>query len=707
MTLRYAEPESRDRSSTFPSRAALLIAGTVVFVVGTIVFWLTAFPTVTWWGSCTYSLAAVTFGVDLPPGSLLLTILGWLVTHIPAGGAPAYVLNLTAGVLAALTSVMVYWLTLRVIGISGAAARFPTDRIGRLLPVIGAVVAALAFAFGQTLWLYAIKFTPYVLTALFTTFIIGAMLRWWQAADSDASYRWLFVIMLLFGLDFSVHRTNLLMFPGLLLWILLRHPKALGHLKTWLCGCVGLVLGLAVHLLIIPMAARQPYLNSNDPSSLSRFWNYISLKQYGGGWLINLYPRKADFFSEQVMDYVHDFAANFCWTTGLDSIPGGLLLALGLFGWLVLWRTNRRLATGLTGLFLLTSAGAVVYFNMPAGFFRSMDRHYLPSFVIFALWIGLGMASLSIVVKTLPTRGRTWAVGVLAGLMVLLVTLQLRHNYRTVDGSENYFCFDAAHNHFDTLPEGAILFTSGDNDTTPLWYFQGAEGVRPDVTICNVGLLNTTWFTAQLMTRDRDFPLTLPHDSLSQLKVLTWRDSLIAIEVLGSSDGFNLPDSVLPPDTCYMRTFATPDEKFMLIQDQLILRIIQDNQWRRPLYFTAPPRWLQMYCRPEGLAYRLLPVESAPLNTDILRENLLNRYRYRGYADSSVPMEQATKWAGGTLYRPFLMLAMDELGRGDTSACLELKQTMLQLLPLERLEPHPQIRALIDRMCLESDANGS
>src|SRR5919197_5303564 len=295
-------------------RSSRRVIGFFVVGIAAMVFWRTAYPTITWWDSSEYSLAAGTLGVIAAPGSLLLTLLGWPLAHLSFGSSSAHLLNLFAGVLAAITAGLVYLLALRMLP---APANGPAS--------LGAAFGALAFAFGDTLWEHAIKFTPYVLTVVFTGLILLSMLKWWEEAEQPDAWRWLALLGLLFGLDFSVHRTNALLLPGALVWILWRHPRTLRSSKVWLGGVSGLIVGLAVQLLIIPIAAftRSP-INFNDPSSWSRFWQYVSLESRGGGFLVQFFPRNAPFWSVQVADLVRVLGANFLNWSSSAGILGAL-----------------------------------------------------------------------------------------------------------------------------------------------------------------------------------------------------------------------------------------------------------------------------------------------------------------------------------------------------------------------------------------------
>jgi hypothetical protein len=135
-------------------RSRRTLAWTVVGLIAVAVYWRTAYPSITWWDSGNYSLAAHSLGVTSPPGSLLLTLLGWPVSHLPLGLTPARVLNLFAGIMAAATVVFVFLTAVRMMRV------LPGHDELHPAALTAAGGGALAFAFTATQWEHAIKFTP-------------------------------------------------------------------------------------------------------------------------------------------------------------------------------------------------------------------------------------------------------------------------------------------------------------------------------------------------------------------------------------------------------------------------------------------------------------------------------------------------------------------------------------------------------------------
>jgi hypothetical protein len=699
--LQYEQVNRSERSSI--AIRTVVVASLTAAAVALVFYWLTAFRTITWWDSGEYSLAAITLGVAHPPGSQLAVWLGWIVTKLPLGVSKIVALNSLSGVFAAATIGMVCGLGLGLFRRHHVVDTGESSDISAVLLGAIAAVASLTFSFGDTLWTLATRFTPYTLTPLLTALIIWSLLRWWQEFDRPEAIRWLVFASLLFGLDFSVHRTNLLLLPGMLVWILLRHPRVLASLRTWFYCAGSFAIGLALHLTTIPIAAGNPALNMCDPSNWSSFWSYITLKQYGGGMLINLFPRKAPFFSVQMTDYLKIFSDNFAHFGG-TIILGVLPFILGLTGLWFLWRRERRLAIGTIVLFLCASIVGVIYFNTPANFFRSMDRHYLPSHLIFTIWIIYGACALAAAVWKARFRYRLLILAIVGALVLACPVHQIARNYSAVDFSKNYFAIDFARNALNCLPPNAIVFSGGDNDTYPLLYAQIAEDVRPDVDILNFYLLNTPWYLQQLLKRRPDFPLRLSADEIQQLRPIAWRDSTVAVAVHGDPVNFALPPETVLPDSIRLQVRPSGGGTYIMISDQLVLKMLAENAWKRPICFLATVNMddkvgLQPYARMDGLFYRVVPMENAPANREALEACLLQECSYRGYTDSSVTIDPVSKMMGLNYCAGMLQLMVAQAAAGDTLACAETRTALKRLLPPDRLDWPESIRQAADQLC--------
>ena len=126
--------------------------------------------------------------------------------------------------------------------------------------------------------------------------------------------------------------------------------------------------------------------------------------------------------------------------------------------------------------------------------------HTLPASSAFSVWIGVGATGIAELILGEKKDWEARYMSVLAaavGIFILVPGLMLVVNYDDHDRSGRYVAPDYAYNMLSSVSEDGILFTNGDNDTFPLWYLQEVEGVRQDVRVANLSLLNTPWYVRQ------------------------------------------------------------------------------------------------------------------------------------------------------------------------------------------------------------------
>ena len=111
--------------------------------------------------------------------------------------------------------------------------------------------------------------------------------------------------------------------------------------------------------------------------------------------------------------------------------------------------------------------------------------------VLYAVSWGLGKASM----------GESTRAGVVVALTAIVPLIMASEGWDDHSRARRRTGVDMAKNYLNSLAPNAILFTNGDNDTFPLWYAQEVEGIRTDVRVCNLSLLNTDWYIDQMRRR--------------------------------------------------------------------------------------------------------------------------------------------------------------------------------------------------------------
>ena len=159
-------------------------------------------------------------------------------------------------------------------------------------------------------------------------------------------------------------------------------------------------------------------------------------------------------------------------------------------------------------LFFMTGIAIVLYLNQTPGQPRERDYAFAGSFYAFAIWIGIGVPAIGMMLRSLfagrkksPDRAGRGALAVSAAVacvVALGVPLQMvSQTWDDHDRSGRYTARDFGMNYLSSVAPNGIIFCNGDNDTFPLWYAQEVEGYRTDVRVVNLSYLTTDWYANQ------------------------------------------------------------------------------------------------------------------------------------------------------------------------------------------------------------------
>jgi hypothetical protein len=261
---------------------------------------------------------------------------------------------------------------------------------------------------------------------------------------------------------------------------------------------------------------------------------------------------------------------------------------------------------------------------------RERDYFYTGAFFVYSLWIGIGVMGIIDLVKESIKNSQSAKIisgAVLVICFVLVPVMLFKNNFFYNNRNENKVPFDYAYNLLQGLDKDAIVFTNGDNDTFPLWYLQAVEGIRTDVRVVNLSLLNTDWYINEMKNSmpygALKVPISLTDAEIERISPIQWGDfKVVNVSVPLSAYPDSLKVKGATPDKLAWRmpyTFAAGNVKAVKVQDQMIYDIVKTNNWQRPVYFSATVTddnfiGLDEYLVQEGMGKRLVPFkeEAAP-----------------------------------------------------------------------------------------------
>jgi hypothetical protein len=408
---------------------------------------------------------------------------------------------------------------------------------------------------------------------------------------------------------------------------------------------------------------------------------------------------------------------------------------LGIVGMLYHFSRKKNDAWIVMLLFFFTGIAIVIYLNGTPQQPRERDYAYAGSYYAYAIWIGLGVLSLYELLKK-KISGTTAAVLVTLICMIVPV-IMAKAGWNDHNRSLRYTSRDFAANYLNSCQRNAIIFTNGDNDTFPLWYAQEVENIRTDVRVVNLSLLNTDWYIDQLKRKFYESePINISWSSdkynLGKRDYIPYYDRGIKtpvelkelVDFMGSDDPQSkartnsgeeinyyptklikytvdsaevINNGVVSPENAgkILKTMEwTIDNSYLMKNSLMILNIIANNHWKRPIYFATTVGSenylnLEPYFQLEGLAYRLVPIRTETKNevvsgrveTSLMYSNVMNKFAYGNMKDERVYLDENNMRMTTNFRINFSRLAEELLMEGKRDSAIKVLDKCIEEMP--------------------------
>ncbi len=472
-----------------PRLAASLSVGLIAFVAGS----LTLLPGVAFWDTAELQAVGPLMGTAHPTGFPTYVLVGWLASVVlQPFGEPAFLMNLLSTICVAV------------------AAAVTVDLVRRLTGFLALGVAAgIGLALMPTAWAMATHAETHTLHLAFVAILLWLLVAWDdrvrgrdrpQSDSADRGDRYLVAAAAVFGLALGNHSLTLLLAIPVGLYVLAVDP-GIWRRGRLVAACAGvLVLTVVLVYLELPLRAgpfRAP-LVYGTPETWEGF-KYIVL---------------AEQFRDSVDDPFGELPRKFGDLVTRAVTQFGILAPLIPIAFIATALRRPRYAL-LTG-----TAVAITCFFAASYVNADISRYYLGPALMAWTWLAiLAAAAIELLAglagdpgdaaywPTRPTSRRageayrvdeahgidgsapatTWTptalIAVVVAVAILVPTLlELPQRHAAVDASHQVEAANWTDHALDVMePDAAIV--SWWSYSTPLWYAQRVEGLRPDIAI--------------------------------------------------------------------------------------------------------------------------------------------------------------------------------------------------------------------------------
>ncbi|CAL2087783.1 conserved membrane hypothetical protein [Tenacibaculum dicentrarchi] len=423
-----------------------------------------------------------------------------------------------------------------------------------------------------------------------------------------------------------------------------------------------------------------------------------------------------------------------------------LPLILGLIGLIYQSKKDKNNLYTLA-LFFAFTGFAIIFYTNPRPFEpRERDYAVVGSFYVFAIWIGFGVFALYDYLKNYANK-RTVAIGVSAVSLLAVPVLMGVQNWDDHDRGDRFIAQLNAQTYLESCDPNAIIFTIGDNDTFPLWYMQQVEGVRQDIKIVNTSLFQTAWYIDQMKKKTyqaEPIPSQLTHeqykygtlDMAYHIAHPRFKDSIMSInnfmrwiesdndqtyyideendvrEKFYPTNHIRIPVNkanvlktglVAQKDADKILDYIdiTVSEQGLTKNRILMLDILNNFQWKRPIYFTGGANadeeyiWLKDYLQLDGMSYKFVPIKTSNKGKSIMSMGRIDtkkmydnvkKWNWKTINNGKIYLDEQSKRNAISIRNNLMRLSEEYLKEGDSVNAKDVLDLSLYKLPIKQFE---------------------
>jgi len=227
------------------------IIGWITFAISATVFLLTIEPTASWWDPGEFISTTYKLQIGHPPGAPTMQLIGRLFSQLAFGNVArvAMMINAMSAICSAFAVLFLFWVITmfarKIVAPEGLMTK------AQMWTIFAAgFIGAMTFTFTDSFWFSAVEGEVYAMSAMFTSLVFWAIMKWEAVADQKHASRWIIFIAFMIGLAIGVHLLNLLTIPALAFVIYFKKfkPSKAGMLWTFLASIA--VLAFVMYFVI-------------------------------------------------------------------------------------------------------------------------------------------------------------------------------------------------------------------------------------------------------------------------------------------------------------------------------------------------------------------------------------------------------------------------------------------------------------------------